>query len=919
MKKTVFLLILAWLSGRSAQAATYYFAAGGDDSRTAVQAQNPATPWQSIAKLNASMPLLQPGDQVLFRRGDVFRGALVITRSGSAGNLLTFGAYGAATDALPVLNASAPLSGWKSVGTNLWEAPCPSSGPTVTGVYAVGGRALPLGRYPNLSAPKKGYLTISSHQGKTQLTGAALAGSWVGGEAVVRSQRWILDRAPITAQSGTTLTIDNASSAYEPKDGWGFFIQNHPATLDQPGEWYFDAANKKIRLYATAAPADGAIEATMAAPAGVRIDFQQYVVLENLTLTRSYQFGLDAQDASHCIVRGVRVLDAGQNGVRLYGTGADVLLENNLIQNVNNNGLEIGGYDDITLRGNVVRAIGLVAGRGRSGDGNYFSFNIFAANRVLVQSNTLDSLGYLGLSYSTANNITIERNLVSNFCLTKDDGGGIYTWNGVQANNINGRILNNIVLKGLGASDGTDDQGTNTFANGIYLDLCTQNLEISGNTVAGCAARGIFLGGNRDIVVRDNTCFDNGTQLSILAAGLCDNTRFTIERNVLVSADPGKRVASYAVSPAILAQLGTFGSNYYVRPFAEVSKLRAGPRDYQLADWQAAFGYDAGSRDSPVRFRPYRVDARLGNQLLTNGTFTDGTTDWNAFSTAGNGRQVRDETNYLGSGNSLRLSFVGNSGKDQQILTTEIKVGAVRPGQRFALRFRAACATGTKVVAVYLKRNSGDYGDLTLPVRVLLTPTATNYDFAFEANADDATPSLAFTVDEDANQTWLDDVDLRAATLTPASVADSIRFEYNATTAPRTVALPAGQRFVDVRSVAYSGSVTLAPFASVVLLRTNATTVTILPAKPTQSTARTASAALLWPNPSAGPATLDLRGFAAGSCQVELLDATGRAVRRLTLLAGRTHALELGGLPTGVFLLRVLGPGGQASQRVLRE
>lgn len=84
MKTAIFLLLLALSGGHNAWATTYYLAANGDDSRTAAQAQNPATPWQSLAKLNACMGSLQPGNQVLLRRGATFRGWLVITRPGSA-------------------------------------------------------------------------------------------------------------------------------------------------------------------------------------------------------------------------------------------------------------------------------------------------------------------------------------------------------------------------------------------------------------------------------------------------------------------------------------------------------------------------------------------------------------------------------------------------------------------------------------------------------------------------------------------------------------------------------------------------------------------------------------------------------------------------------------------------------------------
>ena len=64
----------------NAGATTYYFSSSdGDDSRTSAQAQNSSTPWKSIDKLNSFFSRLQPGDQVLFKKGDIFTGLSVST------------------------------------------------------------------------------------------------------------------------------------------------------------------------------------------------------------------------------------------------------------------------------------------------------------------------------------------------------------------------------------------------------------------------------------------------------------------------------------------------------------------------------------------------------------------------------------------------------------------------------------------------------------------------------------------------------------------------------------------------------------------------------------------------------------------------------------------------------------------------
>src|ERR1700741_688588 len=120
------LIVLLWaklaLIPGNAYATTYYFSSSDeDDSRTTAQAQNSSTPWKSIDKLNSISSSLQPGDQVLFKRGDVFYGGINISQSGSPGSPIVLGAYGSGNK--PVISGFATISSWASIGNGLYEAP----------------------------------------------------------------------------------------------------------------------------------------------------------------------------------------------------------------------------------------------------------------------------------------------------------------------------------------------------------------------------------------------------------------------------------------------------------------------------------------------------------------------------------------------------------------------------------------------------------------------------------------------------------------------------------------------------------------------------------------------------------------------------------------------------------------------------
>src|SRR5438270_13852861 len=114
MKKLLFAALLC-LGCIVTNAATYYFSSSsGDDSRTPAQAQDPNTPWKSLEKLNSFSQNLKPGDQILFKRNDVFYGGIKISKSGNESAPIILGAYG--TGAKPVISGFTTASGWNSLG-----------------------------------------------------------------------------------------------------------------------------------------------------------------------------------------------------------------------------------------------------------------------------------------------------------------------------------------------------------------------------------------------------------------------------------------------------------------------------------------------------------------------------------------------------------------------------------------------------------------------------------------------------------------------------------------------------------------------------------------------------------------------------------------------------------------------------------
>jgi len=100
----------AGLSSRTTTTAgkIYYVNPSGNDSNNGL---SQAAAWKTIAKVNAMMSNLQPGDQVLFKAGSKWNEQLRVTKSGILGNPIIFDSYG--TGAKPIIsgnNSSSPDS-----------------------------------------------------------------------------------------------------------------------------------------------------------------------------------------------------------------------------------------------------------------------------------------------------------------------------------------------------------------------------------------------------------------------------------------------------------------------------------------------------------------------------------------------------------------------------------------------------------------------------------------------------------------------------------------------------------------------------------------------------------------------------------------------------------------------------------------
>jgi hypothetical protein len=119
MRRHLLVFALCILPFFPAQSATYYVdAKNGNDGNSGT---SPTSAWKSLERVGGFQ--FQPGDSVLFKRGEIWREQLNFPSSGAEGRPIVLDAYGAG--ALPVISGADLVqpSAWNSgPAPGVWQA-----------------------------------------------------------------------------------------------------------------------------------------------------------------------------------------------------------------------------------------------------------------------------------------------------------------------------------------------------------------------------------------------------------------------------------------------------------------------------------------------------------------------------------------------------------------------------------------------------------------------------------------------------------------------------------------------------------------------------------------------------------------------------------------------------------------------------
>jgi parallel beta-helix repeat protein len=594
-KSTYLLFLLAFLFlNLTAFGTTYYLSStSGSDSNSGTSS---SSPWKTLNKLN-SFHNLQPGDYVLFKRGDTFYGSITISNSGSAGNPITFGAYG--TGPKPIITGFTTVSNWTNIGGNVWESTNTVSNLSTLNLVVINGVNTPVGRYPN-----NGFLHFQSHNSVYSITSSSLSGSpnWTGANVVIRANRWTFDKKRITSQSGGTLYYSNGQT--EPINNFGFFIQDDRRTLDMPGEWYYNPATKKLDIYSTTQPNNVQVTTVETIISSIR---QNYVSIDNLDIRGANSSAVSIEISDHPRITNCDISFTGVFGLVVTNSSSYADIEHNNFTDCGSSSIysnDSGPY--YTIKYNNIKRSGLIS---TILPHDYSGAAIYSpSNNAVIEYNQIDSSAQDGISFR-GSNVQVRDNFINYSCLVRDDGGGIYTGFAGETGKV---IDGNIILNSKGNASGS--ASTEIHASGIYVDDLGNNITISNNTVANSSSAGIFLHNANNITVTNNTIFNSGSPGSFITGSLClqaDRSStvkgLNITNNIFFTENPDQLCLFYfsAADATDVKSFGVSDRNYFVDIFGKDPSVIIRPSlsnpGYllNLSTWRTWSGKDANSKPSP--------------------------------------------------------------------------------------------------------------------------------------------------------------------------------------------------------------------------------------------------------------------------------------------------------------------------------
>ncbi|EPR67527.1 malectin domain-containing carbohydrate-binding protein [Cyclobacterium qasimii] len=538
------------------------------------------------------------------------------------------------------------------------------------------------------------------------------------------------------------------------------------------------------------------------------------ITVENIQFKGANQDAIKIEGGRNIRISDSEVTFSGENGILALSV-IDLIIERTNISNIYNNSLYLRyGNDNAIIRDNEIKNTALVAGRTQNEDASGIAIFAYGEN-VLVQNNAIVNSGFNGIQFN-GNYTVVKNNFVDTFCQIKGDGGGIYTFGGVQYQSYRGRkIEGNIVVNSIGSKGGIPDKGVNykPLAEGIFLDDNSNNIIISGNTIGNTENSGLKMSNSNNITVSNNTFFNSHSSITMGNSVIGEDTRdISISSNQFFAQTSDQNSYSIKTYKNDINSFGDFDKNHFFRPLGdefsiENEYVNNGKKEAaidNLEQWSDKFGKDKNSVSNSVDISTYTITKTIGTSLYANSSF-----DKNVSGVYCSDCKQEWETNSKTNGGSLKVSGSGSN-------AVKINLGQMKKDKTYLLKFNAL---SNKVgnISTYLRYTGTPWEKLSAMTTFEVNTSLNGFEVLVTPYADVNEVSLLITTTESNFTYWMDDLEFVEVEASFINPEEEILFEYNPTKSSKTIALSG--EYVNAKLEKFSGQVTIPAYGSIVLIR----------------------------------------------------------------------------------------------------
>ncbi len=377
---------------------------------------------------------------------------------------------------------------------------------------------------------------------------------------------------------------------YNHDEGTQYYLENRRWMLDAEGEWYYNAANKRIYMWAVG----GSTPQGKPYYAAKRVYGISAINVGGFTL-RNIQVMQTLGDAVHIenpgsaafTISGMTINQAGLRGIFVKG-GVNGAILNNTIYGSRSIGIALGEPTDISTApaSNITVSNNAVT---RTGEQLYAVAAIRLARGNTASNNTVDRATGIGILANRETKVT--GNTVTQTCASASDCGAVYLIGrddqGHFGYPLNTEISSNRIdtVQPFEGDSGAKSVG----ARGIYLDDWATLATVKGNFVTN-AGIGVQLHFGRGITVSDNFLINNrvaqikleeastasktvqpmdcGTGEALIAGLYCNPENFmvsnVVQNNVMLASDPAAKLVHQQTEHESTDDFGTYSNNAYV-------------------------------------------------------------------------------------------------------------------------------------------------------------------------------------------------------------------------------------------------------------------------------------------------------------------------------------------------------------------